>query len=253
MFKLHGSINQKKRTKTWKDFATCKAGILFCTDVAARGLDLPAVDWIVQYDPPEEVDDYVHRSGRTARMGRNGSAVMFLCQSEVEYIDVLNNVQIELKQLDVEDVLAGLQDADTPYQASMHPTTGRMMTAGQQLKGQLLRVVSTNPHLTNLGTHAFRSYLRAYAAYPRALKHIFHPKRLNLGHIADSFALSSLPKVLGAGAKADKTERKSSNKLDKRVTNMNQTLRATYVSDFKQPAAQKNKFQATSSFNEFAA
>ena len=43
-----------------------------CTDVCARGLDLPRVDWIVQYDPPEDPSDYTHRIGRTARMGKAG-------------------------------------------------------------------------------------------------------------------------------------------------------------------------------------
>ena len=58
-------------------------GILFSTDVAARGLDIPGVDWIIQYDCPTDEEDYLHRSGRTARMGQGGHTQLFLAPHEV--------------------------------------------------------------------------------------------------------------------------------------------------------------------------
>ena len=83
LFRLHGDIKQLQRKDTFKQFTESPKGILFTTDVAARGLDLPQVNWVVQYDPPNEIKDYVHRVGRTARLGAQGEAILFLLQSEV--------------------------------------------------------------------------------------------------------------------------------------------------------------------------
>lgn len=65
------------------------AGCLLCTDVAARGLDIPDVQYIVQYDPPQDPSTFVHRVGRTARMGRTGKALVMLLPHETPYIDFL--------------------------------------------------------------------------------------------------------------------------------------------------------------------
>ncbi|RYY32262.1 DEAD/DEAH box helicase, partial [archaeon] len=69
---IHGKQKQAKRTSTFFDFCKAKSGILLCTDVAARGLDIPYVDWIIQYDPPDDPKEYIHRVGRTAR-GASGA------------------------------------------------------------------------------------------------------------------------------------------------------------------------------------
>lgn len=65
-------------------------GILLCTDVAARGLDIPAVDWIIQYDPPDDPREYIHRVGRTAR-GRDGRgrALLLLLPEELGFLKYL--------------------------------------------------------------------------------------------------------------------------------------------------------------------
>jgi hypothetical protein len=70
------------------------AGVLLCTDVAARGLDIPDVAWIVQFDPPQDPDVFVHRVGRTARMGRSGSALAFLLPHEAAYVEFLRIRQV---------------------------------------------------------------------------------------------------------------------------------------------------------------
>lgn len=60
---------------------------MICTDVAARGLDIPAVDWIVQFDPPDDPRDYIHRVGRTARgAGGKGKSLLFLQPSEIGFL-----------------------------------------------------------------------------------------------------------------------------------------------------------------------
>lgn len=92
--KLHGNIPHKQRHTILTNFSDCsdrekQSSILIATDVAARGLNLPFVDWIIQYDPPCETADYIHRAGRAARAGRAGHALLFLLPSEVKYTEVL--------------------------------------------------------------------------------------------------------------------------------------------------------------------
>ncbi len=81
---LHGRQKQMARHNVVQQFSRSDAYCLFATDVAARGLDFPDVDWVVQIDCPEDADTYIHRSGRTARYGRNGEALLFLTPSEEE-------------------------------------------------------------------------------------------------------------------------------------------------------------------------
>lgn len=79
---LHGKQKQATRLEQYERFSSAKSAVLFATDVAARGLDFPAVDWVVQVDCPDDVDTYVHRVGRTARYQRKGKALLFLLPSE---------------------------------------------------------------------------------------------------------------------------------------------------------------------------
>ena len=69
--------------------ATASAGALLCTDVAARGLDVSDVAWVVQVDAPQDPDAFVHRVGRTARMGRAGAALALLLPAEGTYVEFL--------------------------------------------------------------------------------------------------------------------------------------------------------------------
>lgn len=113
--RLHGNVSQNERQATYRAFGAAKSGILICTDVAARGLDLPTVDWIVQYDPPAETADYVHRVGRTARKGERGHSLLFLLPREAAYLGVLESRGLRPKPLSLEGVLcaadAGKRDA----------------------------------------------------------------------------------------------------------------------------------------------
>ena len=68
-------------------FIVLPSGCLLCTDVAARGLDIPDVQYIVQYDPPQDPSTFVHRVGRTARMGRIGKALVLLLPHEMSYVE----------------------------------------------------------------------------------------------------------------------------------------------------------------------
>ena len=77
---LSGDVQQFKREKLLEGFKTGKYKVLVATDVAARGLHIPEVSHVYNYDLPQDADDYVHRIGRTARAGNSGKAVSFLCE-----------------------------------------------------------------------------------------------------------------------------------------------------------------------------
>nr|CAG8588957.1 12780_t:CDS:10 [Entrophospora candida] len=95
---LHGKQKQTKRTTTFFEFMNAGQGVLLCTDVAARGLDIPAVDWIIQYDPPDDPRDYIHRVGRTARAGGEGKSLLFLLPSELGFLRYLKQAKVPLNE-----------------------------------------------------------------------------------------------------------------------------------------------------------
>ena len=133
---IHGNQKQKKRTATYSEFLLAKKGVLLCTDVAQRGLDIPSVDWIIQYDAPHEPEDYLHRVGRTARGANSiGKAIILLLPSEIGMIRCLKKFNIELNEYDFpSDQLAQVQD-------------------------QLEMLVEKNFYLQQAAKDAYKSYL----------------------------------------------------------------------------------------------
>lgn len=87
---MHGDIAQNQREVTLKRFKEGKFSVLVATDVAARGLDIPDVDLVIQCEPPKDVESYIHRSGRTARAGKTGTCITFWTakhKSQLAYIE----------------------------------------------------------------------------------------------------------------------------------------------------------------------
>ncbi|KAF4666729.1 ATPdependent RNA helicase [Perkinsus olseni] len=98
VLELHGGMSLDKRMKVFDQFASKDKGLcLICTDVAARGVDFPQVDWVIQVDAPDTADTYIHRVGRTARFDREGNALMFA--TEVEQESLLS--ELAQKKVDV--------------------------------------------------------------------------------------------------------------------------------------------------------
>jgi ATP-dependent RNA helicase DDX24/MAK5 len=75
-FPLHSQLEQRQRLKNLDRFKSTAIGVLIATDIAARGLDIPAVDHVIHYQVPRTADTYVHRNGRTARADREGLALV---------------------------------------------------------------------------------------------------------------------------------------------------------------------------------
>jgi ATP-dependent RNA helicase DDX47/RRP3 len=81
---LHGQLSQPKRLGALNKFKSGQRNVLVATDVASRGLDIPNVDFVLNFDIPSHGKDYVHRVGRTARAGRAGRSIAFVTQYDVE-------------------------------------------------------------------------------------------------------------------------------------------------------------------------
>lgn len=102
---LHSELPQNERTNNLARFRAAAARILVATDVAARGLDIPTVQLVINYDLPRDPDDYVHRVGRTARAGRKGTSVSFVGQRDVQLVQAIEErVGREMEEYVEEDV-----------------------------------------------------------------------------------------------------------------------------------------------------
>ncbi|CAF1705004.1 DEAD-box ATP-dependent RNA helicase 51 [Brassica napus] len=167
---IHGGLDQNRRTKTFFDFMKAEKGILLCTDVAARGLDIPSVDWIIQYDPPDKPTEYIHRVGRTARgEGAKGKALLVLIPEELQFIRYLKAAKVPVKELEFnEKKLLNVRSALEKY-------------------------VANDYNLNKIAKEAYRAYIAAYNSH--SLKDIFNVHRLDLQAVALSFCFSSPPKV----------------------------------------------------------
>lgn len=97
---VHGDINQKQREASIDAFKSGKVNVLVATDVAARGLDIPMVDLIIQSEPPKEIDSYIHRAGRTARAGRTGTCItLYTKMTEGLLTRIENTAKISFKKI----------------------------------------------------------------------------------------------------------------------------------------------------------
>jgi ATP-dependent RNA helicase DDX31/DBP7 len=128
--RLHGNVPQNERTSVFRAFSAASSGLMIATDVAARGLDLPAVDLIVQCDAPSEMQDYVHRIGRTARKGLAGSALLFLQPHESPYLTLLQASGLDVKLLETTPALSSLGDAIMPLELlNVHATKSTLTSS----------------------------------------------------------------------------------------------------------------------------
>ena len=166
LLKLHGSMEQKERLKILEEVKKSTDCILFCTDVAARGLDLPQVDWIVQYNPPTTTADYVHRVGRTARIGAKGSSLIFTLPSEANFIKELEENNMQMLQLNAERVLEKLY-ANAPVSKKTGKRPSTMEEAATDLQMKFETAICNDKTMHENASQAYVSYVRSYASYPK--------------------------------------------------------------------------------------
>uniref|UniRef100_A0A8C1G343 ATP-dependent RNA helicase n=1 Tax=Cyprinus carpio TaxID=7962 RepID=A0A8C1G343_CYPCA len=167
---IHGKQKQTKRTTTFFQFCNADSGILLCTDVAARGLDIPEVDWIVQYDPPDDPKEYIHRVGRTARgINGRGHALLILRPEELGFLRFLKQAKVPLSEFEFS--WAKISD----------------------IQSQLEKLIEKNYYLHKSAQEAYKSYVRAYDSH--SLKQIYNVETLDLPKVAMSFGFKVPPFV----------------------------------------------------------
>ncbi|AOA61638.1 RNA helicase [Komagataella phaffii CBS 7435] len=186
---LHGKQKQQKRTNTFFEFCNATQGVLICTDVAARGLDIPSVDWIIQFDPPDDPRDYIHRVGRTAR-GSNGKgkSLMFLIPSELGFLRYLKAAKVPLNEFEF--------------------PTNKIANVQSQLE----KLIKSNYWLNQSARDGYTAYLQAYASHH--LKTVYQIDKLDLNKVAQSFGFSVPPRVnitIGSSGKSSKPKKQRRN------------------------------------------
>ncbi|XP_074495856.1 ATP-dependent DNA helicase DDX31 [Sebastes fasciatus] len=201
--RLHGNMKQEERSDVFQKFSVSPGGVLLCTDVAARGLDLRQVTWILQYTPPTTAAEYVHRVGRTARIGGRGSSLLFLTPAETAFIGELANHSISLSEMKLLDILSSLMMDDTYKGRGKYHSKSSSAALEQEtreratvLQTEFENVVHSDVQSLQNAKKALQSFLRAYTTYPAGLKHVFHIRSLHLGHTAKSFGLRDAPQGL---------------------------------------------------------
>lgn len=167
---IHGRQKQQKRTTTFFSFCKQTKGVLLCTDVAARGLDIPKVDWIIQFDPPDDPKEYIHRVGRTARGEKGtGRALLFLTPEETGFLRYLKAAKVTLNE----------------YEFPLKKLSN--------VQSQLQRLIEKNYYLNCAARDAYRSYLLSYASH--SLRDIFNVHELDLAAVGRAFGFTAPPRV----------------------------------------------------------
>jgi ATP-dependent RNA helicase DDX10/DBP4 len=180
---LYGRQKQTARLEITHKFSNAQHSCLFATDVAARGLDFPAVDWVVQVDCPEDADTYIHRVGRTARYEREGRAVLFMDPSEEEgMLERLEAKKVPIERINVREKKQG------------------------SIKNQLQSMSFQDPQLKYLGQKAFASYVRSL--HVQKDKGIFKLENYPLEEFAASLGLPGAPKIKFLKADAEEVKKR---------------------------------------------
>ncbi|KIY42929.1 DEAD-domain-containing protein [Fistulina hepatica ATCC 64428] len=189
---LHGQLPPAARTRALNTFSTTVATpaapyVLLTTDVAARGLDIPNLDAVIQFDPPSDPKVFSHRCGRTARAGRSGRAYVLLVGREIEYVDLMSVRKIPLKRHPCIQ-----PDGNTYGEECIEDDRledDRVTADLQRIRQHLL----SDRALHDQAVKAFVSFVRAYSKHEAS--YIFRVKDLDLIGTAKSYGLLRLPRM----------------------------------------------------------
>lgn len=167
---LYGTLHQEKREKIYNEFCRKSNVVLFATDLASRGLDFPRVNWVIQFDCPEDVDTYIHRAGRTARgVHGKGEGLLILLPHEERIIEDLKKRKIPINKILVDP--------------------SKVVTPQRKIEGLL----SDNTELKQSAQRAFVSYVKSIFLMKN--KDIFNCQMLDTDAYAKSLGLIVPPMI----------------------------------------------------------
>ncbi len=168
---IHGKQKQGKRSTTFYTFSQKRNSVvLFATDLASRGVDFPAIDWVIQLDPPEDISQYIHRVGRTARYKSDGNSVLFVSEKENNFIKELKIRKINILKMKIPP---NKINNITPVVRSL---------------------LSEHKELIELAEKAITSYIKSINLMTN--KNVFNIKNIDLGKLALSYGLVSSPEMI---------------------------------------------------------
>lgn len=207
---LHGKVKQERRTIIYMDYTRRKAACMFATDIAARGLDFPNVDWVVQVDAPEDAAMYIHRVGRTARYNAGGRALLMLMPTEAEPISQkLTTAGVPIQKLTVNPKFT--------FSVATHAAA----------------LLAAQPECRKLAKKAFTGYLRSLQLMP-GMEHL-DMASVPVAEFATSLGLGltpPVPLVPGRGLDGREANREAKNvnraldKLKKQIKEAKEAKRA---------------------------
>lgn len=173
--KMHGDMKQSKRLSVFQEFNQKESGVLFATDVIARGIDFEKIDSIVQIDIPQDPNFYIHRIGRTARRGKEGLALVLVDQDEVKYIEYLESKVPNIKAYDDKDVVQYADSARNKFEKAIRNT------------------MLTDKDFIIKSSRAFVSFIRSFKEH--RLITVLKFKNLDIFSTAKSFFLFKMPVI----------------------------------------------------------
>jgi len=144
---LHGDITQSLRNETLENFKTGAIDFLMASDVAARGLDIDSLPYVINFDVPIHADDYVHRIGRTGRAGKEGKAFTLVTPKEKKFMDAI--VEITKKELTVYD-MSGFDGKDIPSKSTASKASGRSTPKNAPAKTSVTASKESEPTVSGL-------------------------------------------------------------------------------------------------------
>ncbi|KAI0981219.1 hypothetical protein GJ496_002548, partial [Pomphorhynchus laevis] len=203
VYSLCGRMGQPKRLSVFDMFCDKGFGVLFATDVAARGLDIPQVDWVIQLDCCSDPDTYIHRVGRTARFSEGGKSILVVRPSEIPMIKQLKQRFIPISKIEVEEDM--------------------IIDINQRVKIE----IAADKDLLECAKKAFLVYLKSLKKMPD--KKTFQMESVDFEKLAKSYGIPQIPRVRFMQKSKENERCQASAHISKRNIEVN--ANDAYVSD----------------------
>lgn len=166
---LHADMSQPRRMAIYDEFRNKKKVALITTDISSRGLDFPAVNWVLQLDCPKDIETYIHRSGRTARYEKDGKSRLVLLPSEEAMVEQLKQKKVPIRKINLDAKQFKL------------------------IQRKAASYLASDPKLKESAQRAFKAYIKS--VFYMEDKSIFNVQKIDKNAYAQSLGLAIPPRV----------------------------------------------------------